>query len=279
MTTILRRWLVLVVVATLALTAGAQSLDDMAKRVETEIEAASKAASDLAATRKTADWTVDASLANRKSSADAHLAEARVRLATGRTMQDPLEMTRAYALASRATQEYQALLGDVRKWKPPVSNPITPPTETTATRTPPPAPTPSPKTSSSSRPTTSIPKAKESPGPKAKEPPGPKDPPADLYAAATAYLSGDYKTTISLLDHPSYEDDRTMAHALLLRSAAEYALYFLGGEKDASLIRSAGHDAAECKTRDSALTPSDRIFSPRYREFFSKAGGSGGPTS
>jgi len=270
MTTALRRAVLPALILLLLIPHGtsAQSLDDMAKRVAADIATAESAAKEVEATKTThaGAWSSDSSLASRKSTADAHLAEARLRLKTGQTMRDPLELTRASALASRAVQEYQSLARDIAKLP---QSPVATPAPETEEKKPEPRPEPKPKSKPATQTVTQTPPSRvETPKVTGGQPP------AELYAAASAYLTGDYKTVIGLLENADFANDQTMAHALLLRSAARYALYYLGGEREAALVKSAGEDAAACKKRDPSVKPLERIFSPRYRQFFEKAGAS-----
>lgn len=264
MTRLIVRALVVVLLVALTRSGMAQSLDDMAKRVAADIAAAEGAANDVEATRSSnaAAWSGEPKFAERKATADARLAEARLRLQTGRTMRDPLELTRASALATRSIQEYQSLARDIGRWVRP-ARPVPP------VVVPEPEPTPAPDTPALPSPREEPTRPAPMPEP---EPLPPARPPAELHAAATAYLKGDYETAVGLLDAIDSMDGRTMAHALLLRSAARYALYFFGGEKDASLLKAAGEDAALCRRQDASVVPTERIFSPRFRAFFVKAG-------
>ncbi len=98
-----------------------------------------------------------------------------------------------------------------------------------------------------------------------------RSPPAKLDQAVDAYFSGDYDTAIRLVSESSFRQRKARAHALLLRAAARYALFLLGGETDYALRGQATEDVVACKGIDSELTPEEDIFSPRFRDFFAAA--------
>jgi cell division septum initiation protein DivIVA len=106
-------------------------------------------------------------------------------------------------------------------------------------------------------------------------------PAAALSAAAEAYFAGDYQGAADRLDAllgglgGGAATARTRAHALLLRSAARFALA-AGGERAPELLDAARADAAACRRADPDLVPPERLFSPRFRELFEAAGEGGG---
>jgi hypothetical protein len=92
--------------------------------------------------------------------------------------------------------------------------------------------------------------------------------PADLLSGADAFFAGRYDEAIRHLDHPAGLRGRGAAQAALLRSAARFALFRLGGEKDAALKNLAAADAQACKRADASLEPDPAFFSPLFVEFF-----------
>ena len=104
-----------------------------------------------------------------------------------------------------------------------------------------------------------------SPRPKASQPP-----PADLRRGVELFFMGDYAGTIealAALDVPGALSPKPRAHGHLLRAAARYALFILGGEQDFSLRGGATDDVLACRAADAELAPGD-MFSPRFRDFF-----------
>lgn len=131
-------------------------------------------------------------------------------------------------------------------------------------------------------------------------------PPEPLLAAAEAWLRGDPEAVVAALapeggrtegaDGPGeggedagpgetvepmvLEDSRARAHGLLLRAAARFDLYHVGGGEDPALLEAARRDLRACHRADPDLVPVPRAFSPRFRAFFDEVtGGSGDPTS
>lgn len=138
---------------------------------------------------------------------------------------------------------------------PPTTTTLAPTTTTlraigvTPTRSPTPTPT--------STPTTAAP----TPGR-----PGPA--PAQLVRAAEAYFAGRYDEAVTLLDRVSGLNGRTAAHAHLLRAAARFALYRIGGERDAQLRQRALQDVSSCRGADPAVVPDPEAFPPSFAELF-----------
>ena len=106
--------------------------------------------------------------------------------------------------------------------------------------------------------------------------PPPKAPaplPDSLVVAATAYFQGDYAVAARRLAAVQYPDLRLTAQARLLRAAANYGLFLMGGEKDKTLLEQAARDIRECKSLDPALKLSARAFSPRFADLFERSKG------
>ena len=143
-------------------------------------------------------------------------------------------------------------------------------------RPPPPPPPPPPPSPPSPPPPPPPPSAAEIvPPPAASPPPSssrrPRRPPAKLRQAAGAYLSGDYEAVVTGLAEIQFRQRKTRAHALLLRAAARYAQFLLGGETDYALRGQAAEDVTACKAAAPDLEPAEELFSPRFRDFFAAA--------
>jgi hypothetical protein len=139
---------------------------------------------------------------------------------------------------------------------PPLPTPLPPTTTPAATPTPLlPSPTPTPVAALSPTPTpTSI-----APRPA---------PPAELLNGARAYFDGDYERAVALLARTAALRGRAAAQALLLRSAARFALFKAGGERDGDLRRLAAEDAAASRRADPSLQPDTEAFSPQFVDFY-----------
>jgi hypothetical protein len=139
----------------------------------------------------------------------------------------------------------------------PASTPApTPPPSTTVPTPPPTVPTPPPATATATPPATTAPTTPR------------LAPPTELLNGARAYFDGQYEKAVALLARTSDLRGRAAAQSLLLRSAARFALYRAGGEKDAELRRLAAEDAAAARRADPSLLPDADAFSPQFAEFF-----------
>jgi hypothetical protein len=135
-----------------------------------------------------------------------------------------------------------------------------------------PRPAPSPAAPSAT-PSAVVPRATAAPSPTplAVKPVRPSAPPADLLAAAQAYFNGEYDDAAQALARTSYAGGRELMHALVLRAAARYALYQLGGEKEDGLRQQALADIQACRRLDPAFSPDPHVFSPRFTQLFKSA--------
>lgn len=94
-------------------------------------------------------------------------------------------------------------------------------------------------------------------------------PPALLADAVESYLTGDYRGVLAQLESATLRDNRSKGQACLLRAAAGYALYMLGGESDPTLLAAARQAAVEGKAfGGSAPRLSPKLFSPRFISFW-----------
>lgn len=96
-------------------------------------------------------------------------------------------------------------------------------------------------------------------------------PPQDLIAGTQAYFNGRYREAADLLGRTSLPSGPAAAHAALVRAAARYALFVVGGERDATLRQAAVEDVRSCMRTDPALVPDPQAFSPRFVDFFKKS--------
>jgi hypothetical protein len=140
----------------------------------------------------------------------------------------------------------------------PASTPL--PTPPPPTPTPTPLPTPPPTPAATALPTPPPP----TPTPIAAR----LAPPVVLLNGARAYFDGQYEMAVTLLAKTAALRGRAAAQALLLRSAARFALFKAGGEKDADLRRLAAEDAAASRRADPSLRPDGEAFSPQFVDFF-----------
>jgi tetratricopeptide (TPR) repeat protein len=95
--------------------------------------------------------------------------------------------------------------------------------------------------------------------------------PADLLRVAEAYFAGRYRDVLAATAAVEPDDGAVGTQLLLFRSAARYGLYVTGGQGDDLLRRQAQIDATACRRQAPALVPDPEAFSPRFREFFSRA--------
>jgi len=93
-------------------------------------------------------------------------------------------------------------------------------------------------------------------------------PPAALIEAAGAFFDGDYEEALELLDGLDAMSRRAALEAHLLRAAASFTLYQLGGTGDAELLESARAEVISCLEINPSRRPPAGPFSPRFLEFF-----------
>jgi hypothetical protein len=101
---------------------------------------------------------------------------------------------------------------------------------------------------------------------------GNSGPPAELKAAARAFLRADYQEIVRTLGASHFQDRKATLASRLLLAAARYSLYLQGGEKDAELRKQATEDVRACRRLDAKIQPDGKLFSPRFTEFFRTAG-------
>jgi hypothetical protein len=104
--------------------------------------------------------------------------------------------------------------------------------------------------------------------------PGASAPPRvspELLRVAEAYFAGRYRDVLAATAEVEPDDGPVGTQILLFRSAARYGLYVTGGQSDELLRRQALIDATACRRQSPAFVPDAEAFSPRFREFFSRA--------
>ncbi len=97
-------------------------------------------------------------------------------------------------------------------------------------------------------------------------------PPAELRAAARAYLRGDYQEVVRTLAASAFQDRKANLTGNLLLAAARYSLFLQAGEKDSKLREQARDNVRACRKLDARLSPDSKVFSPRFAEFFRTVG-------
>jgi hypothetical protein len=87
---------------------------------------------------------------------------------------------------------------------------------------------------------------------------------SQLAVAVTAYLHGRYDETAHLLTGTKFEDRAADAEAALFRAAARFALYRIGGEKDAVLRAQIDADVRQYRSLAPNARPDPRVFPPSF---------------
>ncbi len=87
---------------------------------------------------------------------------------------------------------------------------------------------------------------------------------ARLAVAVTAYLHGRYDEAARLLTETKFDDRAAIAEAALFRAAARYALYRIGGQKDAGLRAQVDADLKQYRTLAPSARPDPRMFPPSF---------------
>ncbi len=178
--------------------------------------------------------------------------------------------------AVRASPSYR-LLGDAKAAcqklavvSPPTTRPapptLAPAPATTLPAPPPSVPTPGPPTTTRPPPPTTPPPTPTAPA--TTVPAGPAPAPAALVRAAEAYFGGRYDESLSLLDRLGGLTGRPAAQAHLLRAAARFALYRMGGERDAAMRQRVLEDVVACRQADPRLSLDAEAFPPPFAELF-----------
>ncbi len=143
--------------------------------------------------------------------------------------------------------------------------PTLPPAPTTTL---PPLPGPTPGPPSTTRPPPPTTPSPPPGAPSTTVPAAPVAAPAGLVRAAEAYFAGRYDESVSLLDRLTGLTGRPAAQAHLLRAAARFALYRMGGERDVTLRQRVLEDVVACRQADPRLSPDAEAFPPPFAELF-----------
>lgn len=92
---------------------------------------------------------------------------------------------------------------------------------------------------------------------------------ARLQPLVAAYLVGDYARVAQWADDQALAAvPQAYAQALLLRAAAQFELYVLGGERDLAQFDRIGEDIRSARRLSAGIKPSERAFPPRFRSLF-----------
>jgi hypothetical protein len=221
---------------------SAVELAQAAKAAQAEISRADEAARALAPLRGAPDlapvWSDEPALGGAQRQADDVLAAARSKLAAGQRDSDGNALSEAKESAVRARQLFEAARTAA----------VARQHEAAQRRAA--AVTPTPLSGLAA-------------------PPNRAAPPAELVAGTGAYFAAQYREAVETLSRARSEDNRTYAQVLLMRSAAQFALFLLSEEKDEALRRAAQDDARACRKIDPRTLPNPRVFSPRFISFFS----------
>jgi hypothetical protein len=95
--------------------------------------------------------------------------------------------------------------------------------------------------------------------------------PSELRQGAAAVFAGRYDDALRVLDPLNSPDKAVATQVHLFRAAARYALYLKGGERETALEARALEDVTRLRELAPALEPDVALFSPRFREFVSRA--------
>jgi len=211
-------------------------------------------------------WRTDSALGPDDDRARATLGRARVELDAGRKESNLQRLQEAASLGGTAQQQFEGVRQNAQTRREQLQKQtvtLTPLRPTTPTL-PPPANTPTP--TAPVAPPVKPPAPPEPPAVAAK----PFAPPAALSAAARLLFSGRYQEAAASLGKLRYDDGPAAAQSAILRAAAQYSLYLVGGERDAAILDQARAAVLECRKLAPALQPDPQAFSPRFVEFYAR---------
>jgi hypothetical protein len=188
-------------------------------------------------------WRSESGLGAEEQRAKDNLTKGRAELDAGRKESNLQRLHEAAALASRATQGFEAVGTTARTRRDELRAAVN---------------------------TLPAPAEPKLPGVKAPEMPTPAAfvPPAPLRAAADLFFKARYQEAATRLGALKYDTGPAAGHAALLRAAAQYSLYLLGGERDQSLLMQARQAVADTRRYTPNLRPDRSAFSPRFVQFF-----------
>jgi hypothetical protein len=90
-----------------------------------------------------------------------------------------------------------------------------------------------------------------------------------LQPLAEAYLGGDFARAAQWADEAALSGvPQALAEALLIRAAARFELYVLGGERDLDQFDRIRDDVRAARQAAAGIQPSAKAFSPRFRALF-----------
>lgn len=219
-------------------------VSEAAQHAEGQLERALEAARSVAAAAKepalTGVWAADPNLGGAEREATELIAAARAKLEAGRRESDLAELVHAGDLAGRAAAKLDAVrnVAMMRREAAQVSAQMAAQRKVVDDLT------------------------------KSMETSGRDAPPPELMTAAFLFFSGQYESAVDVIAGLKTRGGRASAQGMLLRAAARYALYVVGGEKDSTLLNAAQSDVVACRKFDPHFVPDPQFFSPRFREFF-----------
>jgi hypothetical protein len=223
-------------------------------------------ASDRVALKRESDGFAEFFAENqgRLDEASRDLSAAQQRLSDGTLKRDSSAIAGATETALRSLQTFTDVEAELARLQP-----VRPTPRTVTARA---TPRATPTSAVSSRPTTVI--AAPSPSPTARPvvtpPTGavsrPRGVPESLRRAAADYLAAGYDEVIQGLQPSEYRSVEQQAAAYLLRAAAHFAIYCLGGREDEERMGQVRWDISLLNNLDPSLRPDPRFFSPEFIE-------------
>jgi len=92
---------------------------------------------------------------------------------------------------------------------------------------------------------------------------------ARLLPLANAYLSGDFQRVLAWSDEQALRlVPQAHAQALLMRAAARFEVYVLGGERDLAQLEQVRVDIRGAQQISADLQPNQHAYAPRFRALF-----------
>jgi tetratricopeptide (TPR) repeat protein len=211
-------------------------------------------------------WRTDAALGPDDDRARATLGRARAELDAGRKESNLQRLQEAASIAGTAQQQFDGVRQNAQTRRDQLQKQTVTltPLRPTTPAPPPPANTPTP--TAPVTPPVKPPAPPETPPVAAK----PFAPPPALSAAARLLFSGRYQEAAASLGKLRYDGGPAAAQSAILRAAAQYSLYLVGGERDAAILDQARAAVLECRKLAPALQPDPQAFSPRFVEFYAR---------
>jgi hypothetical protein len=261
-----------------ALGAAIQNTQSAIQRAEDAAREVERLESDTLLARV---WNSEPALGAAALAARNTLGQARAGLDTGRRDANLSRLQDAASLASNAQQALEGVRRSAQTRRDELQRaatvtvpvtPVRPAGGTTPPPVPPPA-APSAATPPVAAPATRLAEDPRSAGtaPAAAPTARPFTPPPALAAAARLLFSARYQEAAASLGQQRYADPPAAAHAAMLRAAAYYSMYLVGGERDRKLLEQARQAATECRKLAPAMQADTRAFSPRFVEFYRAA--------